>query len=62
MHRQPFPSISSVFHKRNDIGRTLARNIGVDRYFNRPSELSEFLELGLVVRDVATRHGLVSHH
>lgn len=40
--------------------RERTARLGVARYFNKPSELSEFLELGSVVRDLATERGLLA--
>ena len=32
--------------------------LGAARYFRKPSELDEFMKLGIVIRDVAFERGL----
>jgi CheY-like chemotaxis protein len=39
--------------------RERAAAMGVARYFPKPSDLSEFLKLGSVIRDLATERGLL---
>jgi len=39
--------------------RERAATLGVARYFRKPSELTEFLQLGSVIREVAVEQGLM---